>query len=320
MESRFGSHALVERMRAARVDAEALMSNFDAEGETWEETAITGLLLATAYPLARYVKFTQVEEGDTGADWIWWWIDEVTGEAFGAVIQAKRLKRRSTRWWIDFRYKDDQQRRNLEFLGQYFDVVPLYVLYLGTNDYRGGAFCRAEEHTDNCELCAMSTLSSVPALLTRSGGSEYDETGFALSNHISLEELVDPAIDPAVYWSADFAGATDEFVRFLNEPQAGSRQIARAIVDQLRIARSFMFEGVIETQRAVRSDAVFADVPDDRGHFGESYLRNALRGLRTSPPEYVLRFLETGELPDVPDGQLAGIAVFTIPAATHRRD
>ncbi|ODT28147.1 MAG: hypothetical protein ABS63_05215 [Microbacterium sp. SCN 70-27] len=310
----------MERMRAARVAADAQMAGFAAEGEAWEETAITGLVLSTAHPLARYVKFNQVEEGHTGADWIWWWIDEVTGEAFGAVVQAKRLKRRASRWWIDFQYNSDQQRRSLEFLGQYFDVVPLYALYLGTRDYRAGAFCRAESHDEDCELCAMSTLSVVPTMLTRFGGSAYDETDNALSFHRSLEELVDPNVDPGDYWSPDFATATDEFVRFLNEPQAGSRQIARKIVDQIRKARMGMFSAATDAPTTVRSDAIFPDVPDDRGHFSEPYFRNVLRGLRTAPPKYVQRFLDTGELPEFPDGQLAGLAVFSIPAPTAAGD
>ena len=318
MASRFGSRGLAERMRASRIAAEAQMSAFDAEGEAWDETAITALLLSTTYPLARYVKFNQVEEGTTGADWIWWWIDEVTGEAFGAVVQAKRLKKESSRWYIDFRYRGDHQRQSLEFLGQYFEVVPLYVLYLGTTDYRNGAFCRAEKHADECELCASSTLSVVPALLTRFGGSKYDETGIALSFHVSLEELVDPAVDPDVYWGQDFAHATDEFVRFLHEPQAGARQIARSIVDQLRRAREGMFSAATDAPSAVQSDSVFSSVPYDHGHFAEPYFQNALRGLRSAPPEYVQRFLATGELPEIPDGQVAGLAVFTIPAPSHQ--
>jgi hypothetical protein len=196
----------------------------------------------------------------------------------------------------------------------------LYVLYLGTKNYRDGAFCRADEHGDACELCGMSTLSAVPALLTRFGGTEYDQTGIALSYHVSLEELVDPKVDPDSYWSPDFAHATDEFVRFLHEPQAGSRHIARSIVDQLRRARAGMFSASTDAPSKVRSDAVFRDVPDDQGHFVEPYFRNALRGLRTAAPEYVQRFLDLGELPEMPGGQLAGMAVFTVPAVSEAGD
>ncbi|MGN7187518.1 DUF6615 family protein [Microbacterium enclense] len=289
------------------------MAAFEAEGESWAETSITDLLLSAAYPLGRYVKFNQVEEGETGADWIWWWVDEVTGEAFGAVVQAKRLKKRGGRWWIDFQYKKNVQRENLEYLGEYFDVVPIYALYLGTSDYRAGAFCRAETHEPGCELCSMSTLSVVPSLLTHFLGLVDEETDMALGYHVSLEELVDPSVDPGTYWSPNFANATDEFVRFLHEPQAGARQIARTIVDRLRHARQGAFSAATDEETQVRSDAVFPDVPDDRGHFGEPYFRTALRGLRTAPPDYVQRFLETGEVPEIPNGQIAGMAVFTIP-------
>lgn len=271
MASRFGSRSLVERMHAARILAETQMGIFESEGEGYEETAITEQILSMAYPLARFVKFNQAEEGWTGADWIWWWIDETTGEAFGAVIQAKRLKLKASKWWIDFGYKANRQRSDLMFLGNNFEVVPIYALYLGTSNYRRGAFCRDRAHHEGCELCRKSTLSVVPGSLTGFGGSEFAQTEIALSYHTSLEELVDPDVDPSVYWSADFAGATDEFVAFLNEPQAGSRQIARKIVDQIRTARMGMFSAVDEAVATIKSEAIFTELPDDQGHWSTPY-------------------------------------------------
>jgi len=302
-------------MHAARVAAEGQMSVLESQGESFEETAITNLLLTTGHPLIRFVKFNQVEEGKwTGADWIWWWIDATTGEAFGAVIQAKRLKRKSSRWWIDFGYDDNRQRSNLFFVGDYFGVVPLYVLYLGTSDYRGGVYCREDSHQPGCELCRMSTLSAVPALLTVVGGSEFDQTDIAMSYHVSLEELVDPDVDPQEYWSPDFAGATDEFVRFLHEPQAGSRQIARKIVDQIRSARARMFTAATADVSTLPDDAVFPELPDDYGHWSTPYFPHALAGLRASAPEYVRNFLANGETPEGMSGRVGGMAVFIIPS------
>lgn len=312
MSSRFGSLELVALMRDARVLAETQMSVFESEGENWSETSITDLLMTMTHPQVQMVKFNQVEEGVTGADWLWWWVDETTGEAFGAAVQAKRLKRKSSKWWVDFRYKGGEQRRDLGFLGNYFNVVPLYALWLGTSSYRDGAFCRGNTHTDDCEACRKSTLSAVPSILTECGGDEFDSTDIALGHHVSLEDLVDPRTDPGKYWSPNFANATDEFVRFLNEPQAGSRQIARTIVDQIRDARRRTFSVATDGTRTARSDAVFPEVPDDQGHFAFPYFPYVLRGLRTAAPDYVREFRETGNVSEDIRARLGGIAVFTI--------
>lgn len=314
MASRFGSLKLVALMRDARVFAETQMSVFESEGENWNETSITYVLMTITHPLARMVKFNQVEEGVTGADWLWWWIDETTGEAFGAAVQAKRLKQKSSKWWIDFGYKDGKQRRDLEFLGDYFNVVPLYALWLGTSNYRQGAFCRAKTHTPDCEECRKSTLSAVPSILTGRGADEYDSTDIALGYHVSLENLVDPDTDPGTYWSPNFANASDALVRFLNEPQAGSRQIARTIVDQIRDARQGMFSLATDEAKVVKADAVFPEVPDDQGHFDVPYFAHVLRGLRTTAPDYVREFLETGYIQEDIRTLLGGMAVFTIRA------
>jgi len=78
------------------------MIAMDDAGSTWHETTITGIVLQHAHPTVKFVDFNQRQEGATGADWLWWWVD-ATGEAFGMLVQAKRLKetfgrsRRATR-------------------------------------------------------------------------------------------------------------------------------------------------------------------------------------------------------------------------------
>lgn len=315
-----GSQTLLSLMRDARLAAELQMSVFESEGEEYEETAITSQLLAMTRPLTRFVKFNQVQEGRwTGADWIWWWVEEGTGESFGAVIQAKRLKKKSSRWWVDFAYKDNQQRRDLMWLGDFYQIVPLYALYLGTSNYRSGAFCRSHDgHAEDCQMCRMSTLSVVPAMLTREGGaSEFDQTAMALTSHLSLEELVDPSVDPIESWTQDFTSATEAFMQFMREPQTGSRDIAKKIVKQIEYVRGLQHSLVEEGVAITRSDAVFPQLPDAATHLNVQYFPHALAGLRTAPPDYVQEFLRTGELSnDLPN--VGGLAVTTIPANNAR--
>lgn len=309
-------------MREARECVEVLQARFEAQDESLSETTISEILLGVTAELVRYVKFNQNEEGaGIGADWIWWWIDELTGEAFGAIVQAKRLKKSKHGWIIDFRYKAGMQRQDLLATADLFSVVPLYALYLGTNDYRAGAFCRAVTHAHECLLCRMSTLAAVPALLTTAGGGgERDEVAMAMTHHMSLEELVSPDLNPASLWNIDLSEATDDFKTFMTAPQAGSRAIAKNILRRIVDVRSGAFSGRESALMTLESTAVFPGIPADRGHFGLPYMHHVLRGLLTEAPDYVQAFTETGKFPSEFEGLLAGMAVFSIPVEHRRTD
>jgi len=77
----------------ARMVAQQHMTDRVDQGMMWDERIVTDLLLAEAYKEngIRYAPFTQRQESEVGADWIWWFIDR-SGECFGMLIQAKSLK------------------------------------------------------------------------------------------------------------------------------------------------------------------------------------------------------------------------------------
>ena len=131
MDSHGPATDLLESFRRARRAAESHMRSNEDAGETWNETTITDIILQHARPFVKSAKFNQNQEGITGADWVWWWLDDA-GEAFGMLVQAKRL-RIGTKWAIDFPYPGDwRQYKNLSATAAELDLAPTYALYLGT--------------------------------------------------------------------------------------------------------------------------------------------------------------------------------------------
>ncbi len=66
-----------------------------------------------------------------------WWLDE-SGEAFGMLVQAKRLLRRPGKWDVDFGFNEGAQRRALIETGRDLNVAPMYAIYEGTSSGGGG--------------------------------------------------------------------------------------------------------------------------------------------------------------------------------------
>ncbi|MEV8273582.1 hypothetical protein [Microbacterium sp. NPDC077184] len=303
-----GARDLRAVLHAGRLAAEQQMGVFEATGQTWHETSITDLLLSTLHPEVKFAAFSQSEEGTVGADWLWWWIDD-DHEAFGMLVQAKRLKK-DANWTIDFRYDNGSQRLSLMDSADYFNVAAMYGLYLGTSDYRAGAFCSADAHSDDCESCRQTTISLIPALLTFAGwGTAADETAGALEHHRALEEFADDTQKVAPVWDVNLKTARPELVEFLQTPQTGARRIAQFVFERVAVARSGAFAGPSETVVDLREEALFTDVPDDPGHFGLPYYRHVLRGLRGGAPDYVFDVLADLDIPDDVRARVAGIVV-----------
>lgn len=319
MAGEYRSEGLVEKMRSARLQAEALMHVFEIAGEEWEEPTITDLLLKTVHPLVTWTRFNRAEEGRwTGADWMWWWVDSDSREAFGALVQAKRLKRTPRGWKIDFSYRKGRQRQLLMDTADFYNIVPLYALYLGTSAFRAGDFCEPTRHSDDCLRCRQSTLSLVPAALTRSGIASASDTEIAMRFHQALETLVDPEIQPKGIWGSRSARFDDDFAAFLDEPQVGSRAIAKKIVRKMQERRMGEYAATATLKAELDVDgAVFSNVPDDHGHGGPSTYASTLPGLRRRLPAFVSGLLDGGV--ENPMGEwstplrwagLDGIAVF----------
>ncbi|MFF9810734.1 DUF6615 family protein [Streptomyces coeruleorubidus] len=68
----------------------------------WAEETVADLLLMAVHPELSYVSFNRYEEARIGADWLWWFVDSASHEAFGVLVQAKNLKKKGQRWHIDY--------------------------------------------------------------------------------------------------------------------------------------------------------------------------------------------------------------------------
>lgn len=132
---------LLEAFSRARVSAFGCMERAESLELTWHEETITDLVLAEVPPHVTVAPFTRREEARVGADWLWWWLDDVD-EAFGMLVQAKRLKKGSSgHWKFGFSASDGEQQRRLVRAADYLHVPSVYALYTGTP--KGRAPCLA---------------------------------------------------------------------------------------------------------------------------------------------------------------------------------
>ena len=299
------SARLIQVFHDAREAVANQMSAFEESGLNWQEESVTSQLISSCYPNVKFATFTKQQEGATGSDWLWWWIDD-GGEAFGMLVQAKRLHHP---WEIDFDYNGGRQRHNLFETAEELRVPPMYALYLGTAAFRRGVFCRAKAPRA-CNYCGAAAVSMVPALLTHSGGgSQRDEMSFAIQNSLPLEWLPD-ASKPVLTWDANFALLDEDLKSWIVNPQEGARGIARRVFDRVvRVRAGSLSHGqaVLATTRGTRE--IFPTLPRDVGHFAVPYHDHVLRGLRTEAPDYVLDIANGFPVETPALAGLAGIAV-----------
>lgn len=99
---------------------------------------------------------------------------------------------------------------------------------------------------------------------------------------------MDPTVPSPPVWDLNLREITDPQLRdFLMKRQGGSREIARRIFRKVAEHRRGAFSAASAELLAVPGAPIFADVPEDTGHFPGPYYRHVLQGLRTSPPAYV---------------------------------
>ncbi len=298
--------------RSARAAAEEHMARMDQAGSTWHETTVTDIVLTTAHPIVKFADFNQNQEGTTGADWLWWWVDS-TGEAFGMLVQAKRLKV-GKRWTIDFTYPDGtgNQQRKLFVTANELNVAPVYALYLGTQAYRGPATCGLSDHdNDDCLRCRMATVSVLPAIIATTGGglNGDDDAEYTIRHSFPLETLGDPTHQPVCRYDLNLRLVDDALRDFLLQPQQGARLIAKTLFERVSSVRRLQFSAATLDKVAGDTAQVFHEYPSDRGHLGVPYYEHILRGLRVSAPSYVLDLLADQPLPPEVSSKVAGIVV-----------
>lgn len=311
----------VESVRAAlvraRERAEAHMVGAHEIGLPWGEKTVTELVLVAAHPEIQCADFSDKDERDTGADWLWWWVDDA-GEAFGMLVQAKRLKGRHPSWVIDFWYRDGEQSNTLETTAELLRVPDIYVLYLGGVAAREGWSC-GPAHGQDCGRCQRASVSYVPGLIVRdlgrSSGSRSELAAAAMHVAEPLEELIQPAGEQRPVHDMNLPQLDVELASFLLRGQAGARGVARSVLRLIATRRTrshFLQADAISLP--LEQDAAFRRVPRDRGHYGTAYYRHVLQGLRSTAPDYVTATLDGTPYvlpPDVADN-VDGVAIVRI--------
>lgn len=266
--------AILDALRTARVAARDHMAKRDAAGASWHEETVTDLVLDSAFPVVKFADFSRNQEGRVGADWLWWWVDR-SGEAFGMLVQAKRLHRLSNKWDVDFDYKNGQQRRALVQTGLDLRVAPMYALYLGTSAWRSGAFCQDPPHKADCHACDASTVSIVPAVVTDLVVEHDVQVSLALEVALPVEFVADPVVVANNIWDSNLSSVEPDLLAFLQQPQQGARRVAQLVFERVTRIRSMGFSGPSEVALSRGTGPIFAEVPDDTGHFSRATIRKS---------------------------------------------
>ena len=287
------------------------------------EETVTELLLLAAGPEVRAFPFNKRQEGGkngTGADWLWWWIGD-EGVSFGTLVQAKRLKKKPDgRWDLDFDYNAGKQWASLMRAAQALQVAPTYALYMGSPRYRHPVGCTKPHHPEDftlCHRCIRKTVSLLPALLLAPGSALCSDPAWAYDLAVPVEDLVDPNCHVATTPFCSDLELGSDLMRFLFSAQTGPKRVAKELVEQIRLVRSGQFGlATADPVDISGEDYTFPTLPDDRLHVGEPYFPNILRGLRNSPPGYLLELLANDDPETVSqlaiglgDVSLAGIVI-----------
>ncbi len=278
-------------LQRGRIAVQKLMSTFLDMEQMWAEEAATGRLLEEAYPHVRFRKFTTGEEARNGADWLWWWIDH-TGTSFGMLVQAKLLKRRRNGWHIDFGYRrratQPTQIHRLFATAEKFAVPAVYVLYCGDQIYRAGMDCDRTVHPDaHCrerERAGVTILTAIVAerFLTLAGATAAAEE---FHESTPLEDIADP--DRPQPFLPPLGRVAPEVAQFMLRPQDGARRVAKELLEPVHRIRIRQFSAALVDRVESTDNALFHDLPADRGHFSVPYIPHILSGLRRTAPGYV---------------------------------
>lgn len=281
-----------DAFRWARIHAMRHMAVCEDARLHWGETSVTELVIAHAATAVTVVPFTQQAERVSGADWIWWWVDR--RGAYGMLVQAKRVDVRGSRWKFNFGYpnRTDRQRSTLISTASSLGLLPVYALYLGTGTYRGWAPCPDSHRSGRCLSCIKRSVSLMPALLA---DSSVDAAAITYERSVALEELGAASTSGLGHLSGPTRQYPKDLKKFLEAKQDGTYAVTRAMIDRVLRVRTqqFLARPTTVPVSVGSSDrnwlgSVFAELPDDDGHFGQNYFRHVLDPLRHSLPSYAL--------------------------------
>ncbi|MEU1288307.1 hypothetical protein [Kitasatospora sp. NPDC005856] len=303
-----------------RVHAVEHMADRLAKGyDSWDEDTVTAILCQHTAPYVKSIQFNGYQEGRNGLDWLCWWRDR-TGLCFGSLVQAKNLKRKGKRWAVGFDQKN-KQGLQLDLLlasARRFRLPALYMLYAGTPEYRTGLECK--QHSEPaCQRCERAGVSVVSALTIKYRASFLSGDELAVDSFhraTPWEDLADPALPAGrlrAFSLQDYVGPCSDRLRgFLADSQAGASEIAKRIFSPVHSLRLAQFSAMLAEPVDTEDNMVFADLPDDRGHFSEPYFVHVLQGLRTGLPQYVRDAEQGHAVPAWVSDSLAGIVIIDV--------
>jgi hypothetical protein len=306
-------------LTTARIAVERHVRRADQIGITWQEETVSELIWVNTEVDGRIpiqvADFNKREEGGVGADWLWWFVD-TTGECFGLLVQAKRLKQEKGVPGLALRYQSkgaalDQMTKLFRAAGT-LQLPSAYALYFGAVDGRG-LRC-GPDHSSNCEPCRRKTVAILPGLRAQFLADDpIAAARDAFAECAALEDLVDATQDggPAVY--PGMSPLPDDLQQWMTERQVGARQVAKRVYQMIIRPDEVMLSADVADRLLMPTDAVFQDVPLDELHFGQPYFVHVLAGLRRQPPSYVLD-IQAGESPSLGSefNDIGGIVVVAI--------
>ena len=312
---------LVTALRAGRLAVEEYVTASEAHGDVWGEVQASSRLMIAAASRVDYCPFNPREEKETGADWLWWWID-ATGECFGMLVQAKKLHHRGSTWSIDFGYgrPSGDQMRALFRTADTLSVPPIYMFSTGDVTYRDALTCGPSHAGADCRRCREASVPVLSALVARdvTTNEQFHPELIAVDAfHCSspLESLVDPKAGAELAYDLNLRRLRPELADllvFARQPQTGARQVAKAVLAEVSRYRRRQFAAASLTPAKLEEDAVFATSPGDIGHFGVPYFRQILRCLRRTVPDYLADIMADREPPADVKSLVAGVVVVHI--------
>jgi hypothetical protein len=281
----------------------------------WVEESVTDVAVHAGLPEVRVVQFNRQQEGRAvGADYLWWWLARDSGECFGMLVQAKRLRRESGRWTVDIGHRDGRQLGDLRRTSNHFDVPAMFAVYTGGRVFRRDLPCFHGGETRDCLGCRRMAISVMSAYqLWDTWESPRDTATVFLNGSIALEDLVDPALNAGKVWDVNLREiGPGELRDFLTREQGGPREIAKRIFKAVAAQRAMSFGAALAEPVTVAGAPIFSSVPMDRGHYPSSYFEHFLRGLRTSPPTYVLDAQAGRAMPSDVVDRVAGLVLVSV--------
>ena len=157
------SSELLAACTRVRVAAETYMDERDLAGLGWSEESVTDVATHKGLPEIRLVQFNRQQEGrGAGADYLWWWMDEASGECFGMLVQAKSLHHEGERWTVDIRHREGRQLGDLRRTAEHFQVPAMFAVYTGGRLFRRELACFHGRKPD-CLGCRRMAISLVSA-------------------------------------------------------------------------------------------------------------------------------------------------------------